>query len=219
MRTPAGHSRLGLLHHNVPGVLAQVLKPGTRFAGDHPVLSFEAQPVASERPLPAFHVGAGCLFAPGRIAEHFPYDPWLYFHGEEQALALRLYTHGWDLFHMPGLPVRHLYNDAASGAPDGSALWIRGWLRIGRDATNPDRIWWLPLADSASARVRLDDAVSPDLVRQARSDSKTSTASVSRPWSWRTRPRSRRVSITRRSPRFARCVPRRRLPSTSALSS
>lgn len=105
------------------GVLAQVLKPGAMFAADHPVLSFQAQPVETTHPLPAFHVGAGCLFAPGRIVQEVPYDPWLYFHGEEQAMALRLYTRGWDLFHMPGLPVHHLYNDAASGAPPRPLHW------------------------------------------------------------------------------------------------
>jgi hypothetical protein len=105
------------------GVLAQVLKPGVAFAPDHPVLSFEAQPVAAAAPLPAFHVGAGCLFAPGRIVQQLPYDPWLYFHGEEQAYALRLYTHGWDLFHMPDLPVHHLYNDVGSGAPPRPLHW------------------------------------------------------------------------------------------------
>lgn len=105
------------------GVLAQVLKPGAAFEEGHPVLPFEAHPVAASAPLPAFHLGAGCLFAPGRITQAFPYDPWLYFHGEEQALALRLYTHGWDLFHMPGLPIHHLYNDAASGAPPRPLHW------------------------------------------------------------------------------------------------
>jgi hypothetical protein len=105
------------------GVLAQVLKPGVAFEEDHPVLAFEAHPVTSTAPLPAFHLGAGCLFAPGYFAQTFPYDPWFYFHGEEQALALRLYTHGWDLFHMPGLPLRHLYNDADSGAPARPMHW------------------------------------------------------------------------------------------------
>lgn len=105
------------------GVLVQVLKPQAGFAADHPVLSFEAQPLEVAMPVPGFHVGAGCLFAPGRITQRLPYDPWLYFHGEEQALALRLYTHGWDIFHIPALPVHHLYNDAASGAPPRPLHW------------------------------------------------------------------------------------------------
>jgi hypothetical protein len=105
------------------GVLAQVLKSGAVFAPEHPVLSFEAHPVETDQALPAFHVGAGCLFAPGRITQEVPYDPWLYFHGEEQALAMRLYTRGWDLFHMPALPIYHLYNDAASGAPPRPLHW------------------------------------------------------------------------------------------------
>ena len=105
------------------GVLAHVLKPGTRFEAEHPVLAFEAHPVDSDRPLPGFHLGAGCLFAPGRFALAFPYDPALYFHGEEQALAARLFTHGWDIVHMPGLPIYHLYNDGGSGAPPRPLHW------------------------------------------------------------------------------------------------
>ncbi|MDB5752932.1 MAG: hypothetical protein JWP65_3353, partial [Ramlibacter sp.] len=105
------------------GALAHVLKPRASFAPDHPVLPFEAHPVATQQPVPGFHLGAGCLFAPGRLVQALPYDPWFYFHGEEQALALRLYTHGWDLFHMPGLPVHHLYNNGESGAPPRPMHW------------------------------------------------------------------------------------------------
>ena len=104
-------------------VLAHVVRPGGAFEAGHPVLGFEAQPVDSDRPLPGFHVGAGCLFAPGRFALEFPYDPALYFHGEEQALAARLYTHGWDIFHMPALPLLHLYNDGQSGLPPRPMHW------------------------------------------------------------------------------------------------
>lgn len=104
-------------------VLAHVVKPGTGFQDGHPVLSFEAHPVDSDRPVHGFHLGAGCLFAPGRFALEFPYDPALYFHGEEQAIAMRLYTHGWDIVHMPGLPVYHLYNDGNSGAPPRPLHW------------------------------------------------------------------------------------------------
>src|SRR4051812_31188561 len=128
------------------GVLAQVLKPETTFAADHPVLVFQAQPVDSAAPLAAFHVGAGCLFAPGRIVQEVPYDPWLYFHGEEQAMAVRLFTHGWDLFHMPGLPVHHLYNDAGSGAPPRPLHWDP------QEEAQRDVPWW---AFEQRARLRL----------------------------------------------------------------
>lgn len=117
-------------------VLAHVVKPGTGFDPGHPVLAFEAQPVDSDRPVPGFHLGAGCLFAPGAFALAFPYDPALYFHGEEQALALRLFTHGWDIFHMPGLPVSHLYNDGRSGVPPRPLHWDAAH-QAGRD-----RNWW-----------------------------------------------------------------------------
>jgi hypothetical protein len=128
------------------GVLAQVLKPDAAFAPDHPVLSFHAVPVESTRALPAIHVGAGCLFAPGRITQEVPYDPWLYFHGEEQALALRLYTRGWDLFHMPALPVSHLYNDASSGAPARPLHWDE------QQDAGRDHAWW-DLEQRARARL------------------------------------------------------------------
>ena len=105
------------------GVLAHVVKPGAQFEGDHPVLAFEAHPVDSAVPLPGFHLGAGCLFAPGWLPHELPYDPNFYFHGEEQGLALRLFTHGWDIFHMPQLPVYHLYNTPDSGAPRRALHW------------------------------------------------------------------------------------------------
>jgi hypothetical protein len=90
-------------------VLAFAVKADSDFAADHPVLMFECVPVVSDEPVPAIHLAGGALFAPGRLVQELPYDPRLYFHGEEQALALRAYTHGWDLWQVPGMPLYHLY--------------------------------------------------------------------------------------------------------------
>jgi hypothetical protein len=134
-------------------VLAHVVKTGTGFEPGHPVLSFEAHPVERDEPMEGFHVAAGCLFAPGDMAQDFPYDPWFYFHGEEQAYAVRLYTHGWDIFHMPGLPVYHLYNTPGSGAPARPMHWDE---QHDRDRT---RNWWdLEQRSRVRLEALLDDA-------------------------------------------------------------
>jgi len=104
-------------------VLTHVVKPNASFEPDHLLLGFEAHPLDMDVPVPGFHLGAGCLFAPGQFAQAFPYDPWFYFHGEEQSLAARLYTHGWDIFHPPGLPVYHLYNTPDAGAARRPLHW------------------------------------------------------------------------------------------------
>ena len=97
-----------------PQVLAHVVGDASQFQPDHPVLMFEGVPVASAEPVPGMHIGAGCLFAPGSIVDALPYDPQLYFHGEEQALALRAWTRGWDIFHIPAMPIYHLYHQAGA---------------------------------------------------------------------------------------------------------
>jgi hypothetical protein len=102
-------------------VLALVAKSPAEFAADHPVLMFEGVAVERDEPVAGFHIAGGCLFAPGRIVQELPYDPFLYFHGEEQSVALRAWTRGWDIFHVPGLPLYHLYTEA--GAPTRPMHW------------------------------------------------------------------------------------------------
>lgn len=51
------------------------------------------------RPLRARFLSAGFLFAPGTFVQEVPYDPELYFLGEEASMTLRAFTHGYDLFH------------------------------------------------------------------------------------------------------------------------
>lgn len=99
-----------IISHYVPGQ-ALVLKPraDSDFRDGSPVLSFEGVPVATNAAVPGYHVAAGCLFAQGGFVDAVPYDPRLYFHGEEQNLAIRAWTQGWNLFHVPDMPLLHLY--------------------------------------------------------------------------------------------------------------
>lgn len=70
-----------------------------------------------------FHVAGGFLFTEGCFVEEIPYDPYLYFEGEEQNLAIRAYTHGWTILHPSDkyIPIYHLYKEA--GSPPSSHHW------------------------------------------------------------------------------------------------
>ena len=112
-RMEAGQPRAMIVSDRV---LAHVVKEGQAFDAQHPTLLFECVPVASEVPVAGLHVAAGALFAPGRMVDELPYDPQLFFHGEEQALALRAYTRGWDIFHVPQMPLYHLYTEPGAAS-------------------------------------------------------------------------------------------------------
>jgi len=58
-----------------------------------------------------FLISAGFMFAESRLIEDVPYDPHLYFEGEETTLSLRLFTNGYDVFHIPKIPLFHCYVD------------------------------------------------------------------------------------------------------------
>jgi len=52
-----------------------------------------------QQPIQASAIAAGFIFGPGSIVKNIKYDPEFYFSGEEAALALRYFTHGYDLYH------------------------------------------------------------------------------------------------------------------------
>jgi hypothetical protein len=62
-----------------------------------------------QRPLRSRFVAGGFLFTLGSFVNDVPYDPELYFHGEETMLAIRAFTHGYDLFHPPEHILWHEY--------------------------------------------------------------------------------------------------------------
>jgi hypothetical protein len=55
------------------------------------------------------YIGAGLIFAAGSIVTEVPYDPYIYFEGEEITLAVRLWTSGWDIFVPNAVVAYHDY--------------------------------------------------------------------------------------------------------------
>ena len=123
--------------------LALEPKPGSVLAEDSPVLAFRSRPVATTEALPGWHVGAGCLFAHASLIAEVPYDPWIYFHGEEQNLATRAWTRGWDILHTPDMPIYHLYHTGHTRA----VHWAEG-------DDNARQVRWWELEKQSKARMR-----------------------------------------------------------------
>jgi hypothetical protein len=90
------------------------ISPNTTFTEDKVTLEQNGVYETSTVPLPAFGISGGFVAAPGRFVQQFPADPWIYFFGEEEMLAIRLYTHGWDMWHPVNAPFAHLYNDGTN---------------------------------------------------------------------------------------------------------
>ncbi len=88
-------------------------------------------PPTDGRPIPARFLAAGFIFAPGSFVTEVPYDPELYFMGEETTLTVRAYSQGYDLYHPPAAVVWHDYT--RTGA-------IRHW--DDHRTETPDMIPW-----------------------------------------------------------------------------
>ena len=61
------------------------------------------------KPLPARFYSAHFAFTLGSFCHEVPHDPDYYFHGEEISIAVRAYTHGYDLFHPHKVVCWHEY--------------------------------------------------------------------------------------------------------------
>ena len=77
-------------------------------------------------PVPAMFLSGHFIFADGHFYVDVPYDPELYFHGEEISLSIRAFTHGYDMFHPHKLIAWHHYTRAGSKRHwDDSGEWDR----------------------------------------------------------------------------------------------
>lgn len=62
-----------------------------------------------KEPIPARFYSAHFAFTVGEFCQEVQHDPNYYFHGEEISIAVRAYTHGYDLFHPHKVIVWHEY--------------------------------------------------------------------------------------------------------------
>ncbi|MDZ7851446.1 MAG: GlcNAc-transferase family protein [Halomonas sp.] len=97
-----------------------------------------------------YHVAGGFLFTLGHFLDDIPYDPKFYFHGEEQGIALRAYTRGWDVFHPrhDQIPLLHLYKQ--KGVESSAHHWSK-------NIEKKRKIKWLER--QATSELRLSDLI------------------------------------------------------------
>jgi hypothetical protein len=62
-----------------------------------------------DAPVPARFYSAHFAFTLGEFVKEVPHDPDYYFHGEEISIAVRAFTHGYDLFHPHKVIAWHEY--------------------------------------------------------------------------------------------------------------
>lgn len=91
-------------------------------------------------PVKGVLVGGGFIFGRINFVKTIPYDEKLYFHGEELNIALRLYTNGWDVVHIPRVPLFHLYTDVNNlirklhWNPEDDSLRTKKWHELDKDS-------------------------------------------------------------------------------------
>ncbi|MBF0096172.1 MAG: hypothetical protein HQM04_05040 [Magnetococcales bacterium] len=101
-------------------------------------------------PRPSPFLSAAFLFAAGRMVREVPYDPFLYFYGEELTLAVRLWTHGYDIFVPNRIILYHNY-----GLQERVRHWDdhpEEWLRL-QQLSQRRRLHLLGMAESDDPEV------------------------------------------------------------------
>lgn len=91
-----------------------------------------------DMPLPSASVAGGFIFANAQWIKEVPYDPNLYFHGEEITLSVRLWTHGWDIFNPTKIIMYHLYQSRID-KESGEKVKVRE-IKLHKDDNNDYKI-------------------------------------------------------------------------------
>lgn len=140
-----GNARLKFTPSNKVVVLRP--HPESKLTPENATLRFRAEYVGDQDFVEGHHLAAGFIFTLGEFVEEIPYDPFLYFHGEEQSLAIRAYTRGWRIIHprQREVPLAHLYK--ASGEEHHGHHWHR-------DYEQQRTVKWTALKKRSDERLR-----------------------------------------------------------------
>ena len=86
------------------------------------------------KPLKNAFVAGGFLFGPGSIVQDVPYDPDLYFYGEEISMSARLWTHGYNIYTPNQLILFHLYKSGSQNGDQSPTHWSdhNDWFQLNR---------------------------------------------------------------------------------------
>lgn len=101
---PAGYTP----PNNIPNRRTHIL--AAKEFNDKGILRMEGRSIPKDalKPIKGAFIGAGVLFGRSDIIREVPYDPYLYFIGEEITLSVRLWTHDYDIYH-PNICVMYHY--------------------------------------------------------------------------------------------------------------
>jgi hypothetical protein len=100
-----------------------------------------------------FFLSGNMFFTTGDFVENVPYDPELFFFGEEISLAIRAYTAGYFMFAPTKYVCAHLYNRSESNKKDRTLFWdkeeddgrkIKWWMR---DYTSKIKVYHICLGN------------------------------------------------------------------------
>lgn len=75
----------------------------------HGVVSLEGKPIVSPLPVRCPWIAGGFIFSRSNLWDEVPYDPSLYFIGEEATLSVRAFSRGWDAYAPNECIVHHYY--------------------------------------------------------------------------------------------------------------
>lgn len=92
------------------GARVHLIPKDAKFVDNALIIFIGAELLKLTKPVKAWHAAAGCLFTRGNFINEIPYDPQIYFEGEEQTIGLRSFTCGWDIYHVPDMPIFHYWS-------------------------------------------------------------------------------------------------------------